>query len=504
MPPSTTTSEKSLFVILGNQLFPPKYLKGHEKDLLFMAEDRNHCEAHAFHKHKIVFYLSAMRHYARELRQHDFNLVYFEMEETKGLTYEKVLTKVMKESALNKITAFEVEDKEQEKKLRDLCEKNGYELEFKKSPAFMVSREEFKTYLKKNPRPQFKTFYEEQRRTRKILMEPNGEPFGGRFIIDDEEHLKWSKKHSPRFPASVHDEIDMAVVQLVEKEFPENPGQAQTFWYPTSRESAQTTFKDFCSYRLPEYGPYEVALNPNEDFLFHSVLAPLLNAGLLVPDEVLQKVLSHAQENPVPLLSLESYIRHVFGWREYAHGVYQNFSEEQENGNFWQHHRLLNKNWRTGKTGVPPLDDAIHKANRLAYNHRVERMMVLCNMMNMAEIHPQEAYRWFSEMHMDSAPWATGPNVYGLGLQSDGGICAHQLYICSSKYWLKISSYSAQPWTEEVDGLYWRFIEKHQEFFNKNSKLYLMAKNLEKLTPERREVLWKAADAFLARNTLYP
>jgi deoxyribodipyrimidine photolyase-related protein len=224
----------------------------------------------------------------------------------------------------------------------------------------------------------------------------------------------------------------------------------------------------------------------------------------LTPAEVIKTVLKYSSENPVPLHSQESFIRRVLGWREFVRGIYQNFGERQEQGNFWKHHRIMNTHWRTGKTGVPPLDDAIKKAVRLSYNHHTERLSVLCNMMNLSELHPHQAYQWFSEMHVDSTPWATGPNVYGLGLHSDNGIVTSQVYICSSNYWGKISTYPKADWSDEVDGLYWRFVQKHKNYFDRAQKLYVMTKNLERLTAERQEVLWKAANAFLARNTIYP
>jgi deoxyribodipyrimidine photolyase-related protein len=498
-------SSKSLFVILGNQLFPLKYINDRKDDLFFMAENRELCTVHTFHKHKLTFYLSAMRHYAKDLRHHDFNLIYFELDEMKGFTFDRVLARVMAESELYKISVFEIEDKAFEKWLRDFCTKNNYQLEIVQSPAFILSRQDFKDHLDRHSKPTFKAFYEEQRKQQEVLMEPNGEPSGGRFIVNVEEGLKWTHKNgTPKIPFYTHDEIDMNVIQLVDKEFPEYPGEAQSFWHPTSRETAIEAFRDFCKYRLAEFGSYEQALCRKEDFLFHSVLSALMNSGLLLPTEAIRGVLKYAAENPVPLHSLERYIRQILGWREYVHGIYQNFSEQQEEGNFWKHYRIMNKTWREGTTGVPPLDDAIKKAQRLAYNHHTERLIVLANMMNLSELHPNEAYRWFAEMHIDSVEWATAPNVYGLGLHSDGGLMTDQLYICSSNYWAKISDYKKEAWANEVDGLYWRFIDKHKEFFLQNSRLYVMTRNLDKMAGERREILWKAADAFLARNTVYP
>lgn len=497
------SASNSLFLIQGDQLFHTLYLKDHRNDLLLMVEDREQLTAFKYHKHRQVFYISAMRHYARELRHHDFNLVYLELSETKGLPYEKILEKVLAESKLSKITTFEIEDKELEKWLQNFCKQRNIQLIVKTTPLFLITRTDFKNYLEQNARPSLKGFYEDQRRKMKVLMEPNGEPSGGQYSFDDEDRLKWSQGNgTPKVPISVHDEIDQEVIRLVENEFVDHPGEALTSWYPTTREGAVLALTDFCNYRLPEYGPYEDTLSPREDFLFHSVLGPLINVGLLAPDEVLNTVLQYAKESPVPLQSLESFVKKILGCREYVRGIYHNFGEFQEQSNFWGHQRQLNENWFTGHTGVPPLDDAINKAIRLAYNHHTERLKIICNMMNLSEIHPQQVYRWFMEMHLDSTTWAMGPNVFGMGLHSDGGIFATNLHICGSNYWLKISTYKKADWCHEVDGLFWRFIENHREFFAKNSRLSVMTSNLQRMPADRKELLWKAADAFLARNTI--
>lgn len=496
---------KSLFLLQGNHLFPPSYLKSHKKDLFLMLEDREQMTTCKYHKHKLVFCLSAMRHYAHELRHYDFNLLYFELYDAKTMPHEKLLQKVLTEGKIKKIITFEIEDHRIESRLQAFCQRYGYELEVKPSPQFLLSREDFKNYLEQHGRPSVKKFYEIQRQRLNILMDPSGAPLGGRFSFADEERLRWSKKNgAPKFPVSVREELDLKVIHLVEKEFPDHHGDAHTFWYPTGRAAAQEALEDFCKYRLAEFGPYDDTICPSEDFLFHSVLSPLLNVGLLLPKDVLNTVIQYAKNQPVSLNSLESFTKKVLGYREFARGIYRNFNEFQEQSNFWQHHRLPTANWYTGQTGVLPLDDAIKKALRLSYNHLTERLKIICNMMNLSEISPPEVYRWFNEMQMDSAAWALGPNVYGLGLQSDGGIFTSKLHIYGTDHWFKISSYSKADWALEVDGLYWRFIEKHKDYLVKNPRLSVMPQNLEKMSAEKRESLERAAEAFLARNTSYP
>jgi deoxyribodipyrimidine photolyase-related protein len=109
--------------------------------------------------------------------------------------------------------------------------------------------------------------------------------------------------------------------------------------------------------------------------------------------------------------SLEGFVRQVIGWREFIRGIYQNFSEEQENLNFWNHQRKLNDSWYKAETKIPPLDDVINKVMKFGYAHHIERLMVVGSLMLLLEVHPFEAHRWFMEMFIDSSDWVMGPNV---------------------------------------------------------------------------------------------
>src|SRR6056300_1539670 len=71
-----------LFFILGNQLFPLKYLDRFKKDhVFFMAEDNGLCTYEKHHKQKILLFLSSMRSYADSLKKNRFNLDYLKIKE---------------------------------------------------------------------------------------------------------------------------------------------------------------------------------------------------------------------------------------------------------------------------------------------------------------------------------------------------------------------------------------------------------------------------------------
>ena len=205
---------------------------------------------------------------------------------------------------------------------------------------------------------------------------------------------------------------------------------------------------------------------------------------------------------PIPIASLEGFLRQVIGWREFVRGIDRVFGERQASGNFWGHHRCLAPCWNDGNTGLPPLDAAIERLNRLGYNHHIERLMVISNLMLLCEIDPLAVHGWFMERYLDSYEWVMGPNVYGMGQMSDGGIFATKPYICGSNYILKMGDYKRGAWCEIWDGLYWRFIERHRAFFQANPRLSMMVHLLERQDPLRRQGLNAAAEQFLERATL--
>jgi deoxyribodipyrimidine photolyase-related protein len=127
--------------------------------------------------------------------------------------------------------------------------------------------------------------------------------------------------------------------------------------------------------------------------------------------------------------------------------------------------------------------------------------MIAGNLMTLCEIRPVEVHRWFMEMFVDSSEWVMGPNVYGMGIFSDGGVFATKPYICGSNYLRKMSDYGKGPWCDTVDGLYWRFIDKHRDFFAGSPRLALMPRALDRLDEERRSHIFAMAENFLGEFT---
>ncbi|MFN7904227.1 MAG: cryptochrome/photolyase family protein [Pseudobdellovibrionaceae bacterium] len=485
-----------LILILGNQLFDPRKWPGQLKaknNIVFMREDPELCTYYKFHKQKIIFFLAAMRTFRDELMSLGHKVHYEELGSTR-LNYEQSLAAYLQKNKIKKIHHFEIEDKFFETRIQSIVDSNQKTAEVIKSPMFLTSRSKFKDYLGKYKKPFMKNFYEQQRKDFKILIDENSKPIGGQWSFDDENRLPLpADVKPPGFLKFAKDPHVLAVQKVCDKFFPEHAGESSDFWLPVQRSQAHDWLDDFFSKKLNLFGPYEDALALHSDFVFHSVLAPFLNTGLLTPDEVVKKAIQFAKKNKVSLASLEGFLRQVIGWREFVRGIYQNFSEVQETKNFWAHHRQLSDVWYKGGSSLPQLERTLEKVFKFSYCHHIERLMVLGNLMLLLEVDPKDAHRWFMEMFIDSSDWVMGPNVYGMALFSDGGIFATKPYICGSNYWRKMSKEKAGDWCDGMDGLYWKFIDNHRDFFSKNPRLSMMVRSLDKMDAERKKLIFKAA-----------
>ena len=211
---------------------------------------------------------------------------------------------------------------------------------------------------------------------------------------------------------------------------------------------------------LLSFGDYEDAVDQKNNILFHSVLSPYINLGLITPEFVVQKILDFNKKYKIRLNSLEGYIRQVIGWREFMRGIYQKYSHEMENRNFFKQNRKMKDSWYEGTTGLPPLDYAIKNALVNGWSHHIERLMIISNIMNLCELNPKIVYKWFMEMFVDSSDWVMVPN-----------------------------------------GLYWRFINKNRKFFLKNPRLSMMVRIFDKMKVERKKLILSEAEKFINKNT---
>ena len=330
-------------------------------------------------------------------------------------------------------------------------------------------------------------------------------PLGDKWNFDKDNQKSISKlKETPEKRVKIKsDEITISTMVDVENCFPESIGNLENFSWAVTHKDARKQLKIFLVNYFRLFGDFEDAIDKENNTLFHSLLSPYINAGLLDPMECIVDAVSffNNKENEIPINALEGFVRQILGWREFIRGVYWQNMPQYKKMNYWSHKNSLNDNWYSGDTGIPILDDAIRESSSTGYTHHINRLMIISNLMNLSNINPNEIYRWFMEMYVDSADWVMVPNVYGMGTYADGGIFSTKPYICGSSYMLRMSNYKKGDWCDAVDGLYWRFIENNRDFFATNPRLGLMLRSLDKMNGDRKVKIFSAAEEFIRNNT---
>lgn len=340
------------------------------------------------------------------------------------------------------------------------------------------------------------SFYIFQRKRLGLLLESDSQPLGGKWSFDSENRKKLPKNiEIPKPFVFRQDSYVKEAIEHVNKYFKNNPGSAEDFNYPISHLQAQHLLENFLNTKFELFGRYEDAISKHETVLFHSMLSAPLNIGLLSPEEVVRQALGF--KDKVPLASLEGFIRQIIGWREFMRAVYEIKGSEIRNSNSLSHNAKLPLSWYTGKTGIEPIDDTIQKILKSAYCHHIERLMLLGNFMLLSQIHPHDVYGWFMDMFIDAYDWVMVPNVYSMSQFSDGGTITTKPYFSSSNYVLKMSDYKKAEWCGIWDALFYNFLDVHRKVIDKNIRLKVLLKHLDKMSPEKRHDMQKLAKRYL-------
>lgn len=453
----------------------------------------------AFHKQKLWLHRATMKRYADDLVERGFETSYLEYR-SREPDLRHQLDRVIDRRRKNQTLAVaEPVDFIAEKRLKKVCQDWGLELRFLPNPGFLNGADENREYRDGKSRWFMADFYKWQRQRLGILVDDD-QPVGGQWSFDEDNRKKIPQKMLKEIPECLQlerDEYDRDAVAYVEEHFSDHPGMLDKLYYPTSHHAAQRWLKHFLEHRLKHFGDYEDAIEQGESWLWHSVLTPALNLGLLTPDQVIRETLTHAEKNDVPLNSLEGFVRQVIGWREFMRATYEDLGVTMRTTNHWGHHRPLPQSFYDASTGIDPIDDVIERLRQTAYCHHIERLMVLGGFLFLCEIDPKEIYTWFMEMFVDSYDWVMVPNVYAMSQNADGGLITTKPYFSGSSYVRKMSHYKSGPWCDVWDGLYWRWIWKHHDALAKNPRWAMMCSMAKKMDDDKRRRHLDNAERFL-------
>ncbi|MFK7813340.1 MAG: cryptochrome/photolyase family protein [Maribacter sp.] len=489
---------KAVNIILPNQLFKESSLLKNGFPI-FLIEEFLFFKQYSFHKQKIAFHRASMKFYADYLTEKGAEVIYVEAhEETSDI---RKLLPYLRDLGFSSVHYIDPVDDWVQKRLTKGCDKVELEQVQYDSALFLNTGAELKSFFKVDKKKYYQTsFYKEQRKKRNILIDSDEKPVGGKWTFDSENRKKYPAKKTP--PSVQFPDIDIYyenAKRYVEIHFSENLGDlSDQPFYPTNFNSTQEWFQSFLETRFDQFGVYEDAIVAEHSILNHSVLTPMLNVGLITPDDIVDVSLKFAEENDVPINSTEGFIRQIIGWREFIRGMYVTRGSDERTKHFWNFTRKIPSSFYDGTTGIYPIDQTIKKLLKTGYCHHIERLMVLGNFMMLCEFDPDDVYQWFMELFIDSYDWVMVPNIYGMSQFADGGLMSTKPYISGSNYLMKMSDYKKGEWQETWDGLFWCFMNKHRDFFSQNPRLRMLVSMFDKMPDEKKRSHLDTAENYLS------
>lgn len=472
-------------IILPNQLF--QEIETMEIENIIFYEAQEYFSKYNYNKKKLILHRASMQNFYDELKSSNkkTKISYF--------NYKTELKEIIKN--FNSLTIFDPINKDTKNKIKQISSRAEIDLKILESPNFISSNKQNKEFFKENDFFQH-SYYKMQRKRLKILVDSKGKPAGGKWSFDSKNRKKFPKDiQIPELPQFNNSYLAEAKT-YVKANFNKNPGNLENFCYPISRREAAELLDDFIENKLQNFGKYQDAFEKEIVFGFHSLISSSLNIGLLNPNQVVEKVLNCYDENEISLASIEGFIRQIIGWREYVRALYQLESENMSKRNFFKHQRNFPQKFYQAESKIKVLDDSINKAVDYAYNHHIERLMVLGNFFLLSELDKDQVFKWFMEMYIDAYEWVMYANVYGMSQYSYPEMMTKP-YISSSNYILKMSHYKKEEWAEIWDALYWHFIYKNKDKFSDNPRMSLMLSLLDRMDQQKLKKHLKIAAEFL-------
>ncbi|MBC7185163.1 MAG: cryptochrome/photolyase family protein, partial [Marinobacter sp.] len=371
----------NLILLLGDQLtrnISALENADKDRDLVVMAEVHDEASYTNHHKKKIVLLFSAMRHFARELESEGWQVHYQAYHpDNEHQSLEAVVGEQARRIAADRVITTECGEWRLHEQISQWHERLGVPVEIRPDTRFIATKQEFADWAEGRKQLRMEFFYQEMRRKTGLLMTPEGEPEGGQWNFDADNRKKWTGKPPVPAPFRVEpDAITREVIGLVEKYFSDHFGTTDDFHFAVTAEDAQAALEHFIDFALPCFGDYQDAISDSEDWLFHAVLSPYINCGLLDPKAVCEAAAQAWYAGRAPINAVEGFIRQILGWREFVRGIYWLNMPEYARENRLGNARALPWFYWTGETRMRCMHKAIDATRRNAYAHHIQRLMV--------------------------------------------------------------------------------------------------------------------------------
>lgn len=504
---------RRLVVVLGDQLNRNSAALDEfdaALDVVVMVEARGESIHVWSHKARTALFLSAMRHFADELRAEGIRVEYRKLDVHGDESLAAGWLAAIDAYRPELVVCVEPGDLRVWQALNETATKARLPLDVRTDRHFMCTREAFADWSGDHKSLRMEFFYRQMRREHGVLMDGD-KPVGGQWNFDSDNRKSFGKAGPgflPQPPRFESDAITQEVLAVVEREFPEHPGSLRHFNWPVTRDQALVALSSFIDDRLDAFGPHQDAMWTGMAFGWHSLLSSSLNLKLLDPREVIAAAEVAWRERRLDLAGVEGFVRQILGWREFMRGVYFLDMPSLKTDNHFGHRNKLPAWYWTGETRMNCLRQAVGQTLEHGYAHHIQRLMITGMFGITAEIEPQQLCDWYLAVYVDAVEWVELPNTAGMALFANGGRFTSKPYVASGAYVKRMSNYcdgcaykpdvKSGPGACPMTTLYWKFLDKHERTFASNPRTALMVRNLQRLNVAERSDIRTDGERMLA------
>lgn len=501
-------------LVLGDQLYPQhSWFTTVEDNVTYvLMEVRSETDYVPHHIQKVAAIFHAMRSFTSELQRCGHRVRYFRIGDGDNVgTIAGNLKVVLSETEADSVEVQEPDEWRLDVVFRTLSDQLDVPVRIVSSEHYLTTRTEVSEHFAGRRQWRMESFYRYMRQKHNILMEGDL-PVGGEWNYDADNRKKW--KGNPPVPPLTMLSVDVSeIVNEVRSAGILTVGEIdeKNLIWPTTPEAAEQRLQYFATNILPFFGPYQDAISSTERTLFHSLLSFALNVKILHPWKVISVCLDAWKADPdrYSLASVEGFVRQIIGWREYVRGVYWAHMPEYAEKNFFNHHRPLPVWYWTGQTNMNCLRTAITSTLTTAYAHHIQRLMVTGAFALMAGCDPDEVDTWYLGVYIDAFEWVEITNTRGMSQMADGGLLASKPYLGTATYINKMSDHCgtcSYDRTKRIgdmacplNSLYWHFHHRHRDKLQRNVRLAMTYRQLDRFSNEERTAILDHAERILSK-----
>ncbi|AXI50032.1 MULTISPECIES: cryptochrome/photolyase family protein [unclassified Sulfitobacter] len=498
-----------LVLVLGDQLTETLSALAQAdkaRDTVVMAEVADEAAYVRHHPKKIALIFAAMRKFAHALEQDGWTVAYTQLDDTDnaGSIVGELLRRAAQTGA-SEVLATEPG----EWRLIDKLKYAPLKVHLLPDDRFLATHAEFEAWAEGRKALRMEYFYREMRRKTGLLM-AGDQPAGGKWNFDHDNRKAAPEDVTVDGPLRFDpDATTREVLELVQARFGDNFGALEPFWFATTRAEALQALDHFIANALPRFGDYQDAMLNENEFLYHAILSPYLNIGLLNVTEICEAAADAYASGHAPINAAEGFIRQIIGWREYVRGIYFLEGPDYTARNILGHDRDLPWFYWGGETQMNCVAKAVGQTRTQAYAHHIQRLMVTGNFALLAGIDPAQVHEWYLAVYADAFEWVEAPNTIGMSQFADGGVIASKPYVSSGAYINRMSDhckschYSVSAKTGDTacpfNLLYWHFLDRHRDRFSNNPRMGNMYRTWDRMDADKRKTVLAEGDALLAR-----